>query len=338
MDKSVLNDNCDVAIIGSGPAGLAAAILLKYSGIQKVVVLEREAEAGGIPRHCGHPPFGIREFKRILTGPKYAKKLVETALNAGVEIVLKTTVTSLGTEGELSLVSPEGPSQLSAKRVLLATGIRETPRSARFVSGSRALGICTTGTLQSMVYLKNRIPFRSPLVVGTEIVSFSALLTCKNAGIQPVAMLEEKPQPHVRWPIYQLTRWFCVPLLLQTSIVNILGTERVEAVQVSDENGNVREIACDGVLFTGQYTPESSLVRESHLELDPETNSPVVDSFGRCSDPVYFATGNMVQLPRNQARVPIFYLAENLPNPVDDAGQCWSQGRAVAKNIVKDLN
>jgi len=72
----------DVAVIGAGPSGLSAAITLKKLGIQKVVVLEREAEAGGVPRHCGHPPFGIREFKRVLTGPVYAKKIVETAQNA----------------------------------------------------------------------------------------------------------------------------------------------------------------------------------------------------------------------------------------------------------------
>ncbi len=98
----------------------------------------------------------------------------------------------LGSGGELSIVSPAGSRKLAAKRVLLATGILETPRSARLVSGNRALGICTTGVLQSMVYLKNRIPFRRPVVVGTEIVSFSALLTCRDASIQPVAMLEEK--------------------------------------------------------------------------------------------------------------------------------------------------
>ena len=150
-------------------------------------------------------------------------------------------------------------------------------------------------------------------------------------------MLEEKLRPSVRWPIYELARWFGVPLYLQTEIINILGNERVEAVQVSDKNGKVRDIACDGVLFTGQYTPESNLARISHLTLDPETNSPDVDEFGRCSDPVYYAAGNVVQPPCNQAKVPIYYVAGNLPNPVDNAGQCWSQGRAAAKNIVKDL-
>ena len=61
----------DVAIIGGGPAGLAAACALKGRGMSRIVVLEREGEAGGIPRHCGHPPFGMREFNRRAPAASY---------------------------------------------------------------------------------------------------------------------------------------------------------------------------------------------------------------------------------------------------------------------------
>ncbi len=309
----------DVAIIGAGPAGLAAAAELKRSGVERVVVLDRETGAGGIPRHCGHPPFGIVEYKRVLTGPSYAKRIVATALESGVTILLKTTVTSLGTEGVLGIVSPDGPGELQAKRVLLATGTRETPRSARMVSGQRALGICNTGALQSMVYLKNRIPFKRPLVVGTEVVSFSALWTCKKAGIRPVAMIEEKSHPTVRWPIYYGARFFNVPLLLEIQIMSINGHERIESVRIRDAKGNEKEISCDGVLFTGQFTPESTLARTSHLEINQITGEPLVDDYGRCSDPNYYAAGNV------------------LFAPVKVAGKCWQGGREAARLIVKDL-
>ncbi|MEE2600377.1 MAG: FAD-dependent oxidoreductase, partial [SAR324 cluster bacterium] len=135
-----------------------------------------------------------------------------------------------------------------------------------------------------------------------------------------------------------LGRWLGVPLLLKTSIVKILGKERVESVEISDGNGQISKIVCDGVLFTGQYVPESSLARISHLEFDPKTNSPEVDEFGRCSDPAYYAAGNVVQPTQEEAKFPIYYTAVNLPNPVYSAWQCWKQGRATAKNIVKDLS
>ncbi|MDO1994571.1 NAD(P)-binding protein, partial [Escherichia coli] len=54
---------------GAGPAGLAAAIERRRQGVARVCVLERAGEAGGIPRHCAHPPFGLREHGRLLTGP-----------------------------------------------------------------------------------------------------------------------------------------------------------------------------------------------------------------------------------------------------------------------------
>ncbi|MCK5825586.1 MAG: FAD-dependent oxidoreductase [Desulfuromusa sp.] len=341
MTDPFKHESCDVAIIGAGPAGLSAATTLKQAGVESVLVLERETEAGGIPRHCAHPPYGIREYKRVLTGPTYAQKLIETAHNVGVQIALKNTVIKLEAGGVLTIASPEGLKKLTAKRVLLATGIRETPRSARLVSGDRALGICNTGTLQSMFYLKNMVPFRRPIVVGTEIVSFSALSTCKKAGIQPVAMLEENHRPTIRWPIHYAARVFGVPLFLNTHITKILGKERVHAVQAMDKNETVREIACDGVLFTGQFTPESALARISHLELDDETSSPVVDQFGRCSDPVYYAAGNVLQHrpdSDNSAAVPLYYTSDNLPQPVDVAGKCWDEGRITAQWIANDLN
>lgn len=307
---------CDVAVIGAGPAGLSAATTLKNAGIARVLVLDRESCAGGVPRHCGHPPFGIIEYSRVMTGPDYAKRLVDTATKAGVDIALKASVTQLGHGGVLTIATPEGTKTLEAKQVLLAMGVRETPRSARLVSGGRMLGITTTGALQSMVYLKGLKPFCRPLVVGTEIVSFSALLTCKKAGIKPVGMIEEKACPTIVWPLYHAARFFGVPLRLNTRITQIIGTDRVEMVQVLDKQGNSREIPCDGVLFTGGFTPESTLARMSHLAFDHETGSPVIDRFGRCSDPAYFAAGNLL-------------------HPVNMAFNCWRQGRRTAQHMLR---
>jgi len=320
MSNSSNYDMCDVAIIGSGPAGIAAATALKENGVDSVIVLERETEAGGIPRHCGHPPFGVSEYRRVLTGPSYAKKNVSIAINSGVEILVQTTVTSLGKDGLLEINSPKGVSKLKAKRVVIATGTRETPRSARMISGQRPLGICTTGTLQSMVYLKNRIPFKCPVIVGTEIVSFSSLLTCRKAGIKPVAMLEEGARPKVMWPINYASNLAGVPLLKGTRITDIGGRERVEYVKVSDCKGNEKEIACDGVLFTGLFTPESSLVRLSHLTIDEVSGEPIVDKYNRCSDPIYYAVGNVIF------------------KPVKVAGKCWREGRNLAHCLLNDLN
>ena len=108
---------CNILVVGAGPAGLAAATELKLRGVSDVVVVEREGQAGGIPGHCGHSLFGMREFKRVLSGPAYAAALTRRALESGVDIYLNTTVVRLLPEARLVLSSPFGISELSANKL-----------------------------------------------------------------------------------------------------------------------------------------------------------------------------------------------------------------------------
>jgi thioredoxin reductase len=144
-------DLVDAVVVGGGPAGLAAATSARRSGVERVVVLERDACAGGIPLTCRHSPFGMREFHRVLSGQAYAQRLVEQAQQSGVDIRTSVHVVKLGPHGELHIATRSGLGRLQARRVILATGARETPRSARLVSGSRPFGVSTTGELQNFV-------------------------------------------------------------------------------------------------------------------------------------------------------------------------------------------
>lgn len=307
----------DIAIVGGGPAGLAAALSAKRAGVKRVMVLEREAVAGGIPRHCSHSHFGMREFSRILRGPAYARHLVGQALAEGVEIKTNVTVVAVKPGGGLALATPEGLSDITARRVILATGIRETPRAQRLVSGDRPAGIVTTGALQCFTHLEGLKPFRRPVIVGSELVAFSALLTARSAGIRPVAMIEPGSRTTARWPSSLLPRLLGVELLLGTRLIEIFGSGRVEAVRVATPEGE-RRIACDGVLFTGEFTPAAELVRQSHLVLDEKSGGPAVDQFGRCSDAAFFAAGNVLR-------------------PVETAGWCWAEGMRIGRDAARDL-
>lgn len=319
LSKQDLSQSCDVAIIGGGPAGLATAIELKNLGVSNVIVLERNGEAGGNPRHCGHSPFGLREFKRVYFGPQYAKKLVAKALESGVTIALNTTVTSFEKGGLLTLSTEQGITNLQAKKVVLSTGIRETPRSARLVTGQRPLGIMTAGALQSMVYLSDKKPFEKPVIIGSELVSFSSIATCKHANIKPVAMIEENLRP-TAWTLLKMyPRLTGVKYLSQTKLIEIHGRQRVTGVSIKNSEGKTERIDCDGVIFTGKFVPEASLVRLGHLEIDSKSNGPMVDQFGRCSDPDFFASGNVLR-------------------PVETAGWCWKEGVETAQYVADSLS
>ncbi len=306
----------DVLVVGAGPAGLSAATELAKRGVS-VTVLDREDQAGGIPRHCNHPPYGLREFHRLMRGPAYAARLVDEALAAGVTIRTRTTVVALHPGGTLDITSPQGLETLTARVVLLATGVRETSRAARLIGGEKPGGVMSTGALQGIVHLNGQRPFQRPVILGTELVAFSALLTCRHAGITPVAMIEPATRITAYSPAAMLAGVLGVPILRGTAIDAIHGRTRVEGVRLNRPEGP-EEMATDGVIVSGGFRPDAALLRASHLEVDPGSGGPVIDAWGRLSDPSYFAAGNLLR-------------------GVETAGWCWAEGRRVARAIAASL-
>jgi NADPH-dependent 2,4-dienoyl-CoA reductase/sulfur reductase-like enzyme len=314
----VNEDRCDVLIVGAGPAGLGAAARLRERGVSRVLVVDREAEAGGVPRHCHHSPFGMREFGRLLTGRGYARRLAEKALHGGAEIRLCTSVVSIDRDEDLRVLvtGDDGPALIRPLRILLATGGREMPRAARLISGERPLGVINTGALQAMP--PRLTPFHRPLILGTELVALSALLTCRGRGMRPVIMVEETPYPLVRPAFMALPRSLGVPVRYGARVLDIRGRPGVEAVTLGFPDGSVEDIACDGVVFAGRFTPESALARIAGLDVDAGTGGPVIDQFGRCSDPRIFAAGNVLR-------------------PIETAGWCWAEGGKIAGFMAQEL-
>jgi len=281
----------DVAVVGGGPAGLTAAAALREWGAGRVVVLEREREAGGIPRHAQHQGFGVRDQRRMLSGPRYAERLAERAAAGGAELRSETQVTGWRDGGDLELTSPRGREQLAARAVVLATGCRERPRSARLVPGSRPDGVFTTSTLQQLVYLHGGRPGTRAVVVGAELVSFSALVTLAHAGAEAVAMVTEAPR-HATFGAVRVAAAvrFRAPLLTRTAVTAIHGRRRVEAVELSDG----RRLDCVLVIFTADWIPDHELAVLAGIELDPGTRGPAVDTWLRTTRPGVFAAGNVL--------------------------------------------
>jgi len=284
----------DAIIVGGGPAGLSAARVLREAGVDDVVVLEREAEAGGVPRHCHHAGFGFSQFHWPYSGPAYARRLRRDV--KGIDLRTGASVLALRPAGELSIVTANGLETMTGRTVLLATGVRETPRATRLVSGERpAWGVLTTGALQQLLHLAHIRPCHRPVIIGSEWVSFSALFTLRKAGIKPVAMIEEAGRITAPRPADTFARLALgVPVLTRTRLLGILGRDVVEAVEI-ERDGRRQHLACDAVVLTGRFVPEAALPRASHLEFDEGSGGPVIDQHWRCSDPVYFAAGNLLR-------------------------------------------
>ncbi len=294
--------NADVLIVGAGPAGLAAAVELRRLGAGSVLVADRDETAGGIPRHSAHTGFGARDLHRVLTGPAYARQYADAAAAAGADIRLGTTVTGwdgpppAGGPFRVTLTSAAGVDTVAAAAVLLATGCRERPRTARLVPGDRPPGVMTTGELQRRVYLAGqRLPGRA-LVVGAEHVSFSAMVTLVHAGAQVVALVTDRPR-HTSYAAFALAaqwRWH-VPVWPGTVVRRVAGPGRLEGVELADaRTGAARFVPCGLVVFTGDWIPDHELARAAGLAMDPGTRGPAVDTALATSVPGVFAAGNLV--------------------------------------------
>ncbi|MDF2826015.1 MAG: pyridine nucleotide-disulfide oxidoreductase [Mycobacterium sp.] len=303
----------DVAIVGGGPAGLTAAAAL--SEHLKVVVLERENEAGGIPRHSDHPGYGIRDMARFISGPEYARRLVRNA--GGATIRTQTMVTGWLDERTLEVTSPRGREELTAGAVVLATGARERPRPARLIPGDRAAGVYTTGHLQNVVHLKHGKVGTRAVVIGAELVSYSAVLTLKHAGCHTVLMTSRYagPESYGLFNLAGRTPLLNTHVATRTRLTRIIGKPTVEAVEIEDlDTGARRTVECDTVVLTGDWIPDHELARSAGLDIDPGTLGPAVDTAYRSSRPGVFAIGNLL-------------------HPVDTADIAALDGRHVAEHV-----
>src|SRR5258706_5724132 len=258
----------DVLIVGAGPAGLAAALELKKLGVKDIVIAERESEAGGIPRMCGHTGFGLRDLRRVMTGPSYARKYREMAEEAGIKIQTSTSITGWENKHQVSFTSPDGIGNIEAKSILLATGVRERPRSARLLPGHRPQGVFTTGSLQRFVYEHHLPVGKRAVIVGAEIVSLSVVTTLLHAGVKVVNMVTDLPSHQLYLPIFLPAKFFYAdilahaPILTNKRVTNILGRSRVEGIEVTDlESGKVETIESDTVVLTGHWVPVNELTR-----------------------------------------------------------------------------
>ena len=315
-----MSEHVRVAVVGGGPAGLTAAAALAPHVDGPVLVLEREAETGGIPRHSDHLGYGVRDLHRFISGPAYGRRLTALASAAGARLETEAMVTGWAGDRILEITSPRGRRTVSADAVVLATGARERPRPARLIPGDRPDGVYTTGQLQSLVHRHHRTVGSRAVVIGAELVSWSAVLTLREAGCRTVLMTSQFPAPEA-YAAFHLPGRFAlrVPVRTRTRVVAIQGRDRVTAVVVEDlRTGRRVPVACDTVITTGDWIPDHELARSAGLTLDPATLGPRVDTALTTSHAGVFAAGNLV-------------------HPVDTADVAALDGRHVATAVLTHL-
>ena len=295
----------DLVIVGGGPAGLAAAYSAWQHGLRDILILERDNELGGILNQCIHNGFGLHRFGEQLTGPEYAGRYIEMLRSTGVRVELGTMVLEVTPDKKIHCVSKEkGYQILEAKSVILCMGCRERTRGAIGIPGTRPAGIYTAGAAQRYVNMEGYLVGKRVLILGSGDIGLIMARRMTLEGAKVLACVEVMPYSGgLKRNIVQCLEDFDIPLYLSTTVVDIHGRERLEAVTLAQVDGSrrpipgtERRIPCDTLLLSVGLLPENELSREAGVQMDSVTGGPVVSDDLSTSLPGVFACGNVLHV------------------------------------------
>lgn len=293
-----------LAIVGGGPAGLAAAVSAYDEGVRDILILERDSEPGGILNQCIHAGFGLHTFGQELTGPEYAQRYIDEMHRRGIELWTDCMVLDVSPERVLTVTGREtGLQQIRAGAVVLAMGCRERPRGALNIPGTRPAGIWSAGTAQRLVNMEGCLPGRRVVILGSGDIGLIMARRMTLEGAKVLCVAELMPYSGgLKRNIVQCLDDFGIPLKLSHTVVDIQGKERVTGItlaRVEDGKpvpGTEEHYDCDTLLLSCGLLPENELSRAAGVALNPVTGGPAVNESLETNLPGVFAAGNVLHV------------------------------------------
>ncbi len=295
----------DLAVIGGGPAGLAAAISAYENGIRSIVVLERDVELGGILNQCIHNGFGLHRFGEELTGPQYAERFISKLSETSARVLLGTMVIGLNSDRYITCVNKyDGVFTIQAKAVILAMGCRERNRGPIGLPGDRGSGIFSAGSAQRYMNIDGYLVGRRAVILGSGDIGLIMARRMTLEGAKVLAVAELMPHSNgLNRNIVQCLDDFGIPLYLSHTVTDIFGKNRLDKVVISQVDdrlkpipGTEKEFDCDTLLLSVGLIPENELTRTAEIPIDFRTNGAVVYDDMQTESEGIFACGNVLHV------------------------------------------
>ena len=292
---------CQAVVIGGGCGGLAAAAKLKQEGLKDVVLIEKDAELGGVLNQCIHNGFGLTTFKEQLSGPSFAERYEDQVVEAGVEVKLNTMVTHMSSDRIIEYVNQEeGYQKLQADIIILSVGCYERSRGALAISGERPTGVYTAGQAQRYLNIDGYMVGKSVFILGSGDIGLIMARRMSLEGAKVLGVAELMPYSNgLPRNMKQCLDDFGIPLYLSHTVTNVYGEDRLEKIELAkvDENrnpipGSEMHFDVDTLLLSVGLIPENSLAEEAGIDMDMSTRGPIVDENYMTSVPGIFACGN----------------------------------------------
>jgi thioredoxin reductase (NADPH) len=238
----------DLAIVGGGPAGLAAAVYGASEGL-KTLMVEREAPGGQaglsarIENYLGFPSG--------LTGADLARRAVAQARRFGVEIVSPQEVTALRVDGPYRYLRLNDGTELSCHAMLLATGVQWRKLDIPGIDRLQGAGVYYGGTMTEAASCQDEDVY---IVGGANSAGQAAMSYAQYA--RRVVMLvrgDSLGATMSQYLIEQIQNTSNIHVEYRTRVVEVHGEDRLEAISfMCDLTGDVSRVAANSLfVFIG---------------------------------------------------------------------------------------
>ena len=294
----------DLVIIGGGSAGLASAVSAFDNGVRDLVILERNSELGGILNQCIHPGFGLHHFHEELTGPEYADRYIKEVQKRNIPYLLNSQVLNISKDKIVTFINENGIQKFEAKAIIFAAGCNERTRGQIVTPGFRPKGVYTAGLAQKYLNIYGRLVGKNVYILGSGDIGLIMARRMTLEGAKVLGVSEIMPYSNgLKRNIAQCLEDFNIPLRLSNTVTNIFGRDKLEAIEISDVDENLKPIKgtektikCDTLLLSVGLYPFNNMLKSAGCIVNKESKGSLVDQNLETSIEGIFSTGNVLHV------------------------------------------